>query len=117
MSAENQVSAAESPPKRPRRDKWRPRFPIDRRTLIGRRVADFERDLVAAVLAGNGKSRGKPRPLDLEQRKSVRLACAFEALCARLEAELLTGASLDHRALIDAMRERDAIARKLIRHW
>lgn len=113
MARENQVAMAESPA----RKKKPPRFPIDRRSVIGRRVAAFERELVAAVLADNGKSKGKPRPLDTGQLAKVRLACAYEALCARLETDLLTGASLDHRVMVDAMGKRDHLVRGLVNHW
>ena len=102
--------AREEHPARKRRP---PRFPIDRRSIIGRRVARFEHDLVATTLAGNRKSKGIPRPLDAGQLAKVRLACAYEALCARLETDLLTGASLDHRVLADALARRDGLVRGL----
>jgi hypothetical protein len=95
----------------------RKRFPIDRPGVIGRRVARFERDLVTAALAGKGKSKRKPRPLDAGQLANVRLACAYEALCARLETDLLTGASRDHRVLVDALAKRDSLVRRLVNPW
>jgi hypothetical protein len=95
----------------------RKRFPIDRRSVIGRRIARFEHDLVTAALAGNGKSKGRPCPLDAGQLANVRLACAYEALCARLETDLLTGASRDHRVLVDALAKRDSLARRLLNPW
>jgi hypothetical protein len=95
----------------------RRRFPIDRRSVIGRRVTRFERDLVTAALAANGKSMGKLRPLDAGQLANVRLACAYEALCARLETDLLTGASRDHRVLVDALAKRDSLAPRLMNPW
>lgn len=112
MSLGNQVLASEMP-QNPARRKSRPRFPIDRRTQVGRRVAGFERDLVAAILARNGRSKGKPRPLDAEQLAQVRLACAYEALCARLEAALLIGEVMDTRTLDEALATRDRIVRRL----
>ena len=104
-----QVAAAE----RPARKKKPPRFPLDRRSVIGRRVARFERGLVEAALAANGKIKGEPRPLNAQQLAKVRLACAYEAQCARLETDLLTGASLDHRVLADALARRDSLVRGL----
>ena len=95
----------------------RKRFPIDRRSVIGRRVAGFECDLVTTALAGSTKRRGKPCSLDAGQLAKVRLACAYEALCARLETDLLTGASRDLRVLVDALAKRDSLVRGLVNHW
>jgi predicted alpha/beta-hydrolase family hydrolase len=107
MGSKNQTAAREGSPK-PSRTAWRPRFPIDRRTVLGRRVARFEQDLVATVTASN-----KRRPPDAEQQLLIRRACAFEALIARLEGAMLVGASMDHRALSDAVAKRDEVVNKL----
>ncbi len=113
VTANNQISAAEGAPEPARRGKGRPRFPIDRRSAIGRRVAAFERALVAAVLKANGKSKGQPRPLAAEQRKDIRLACAYEALCTRLEQAMLVGEILDTRALDEATKQRNHLVYRL----
>jgi hypothetical protein len=47
------------------------------------------------------------------QQKLIRLAASYEALIARLEGAMLTGASMDHRALSDAIEKRDAVVNKL----
>jgi hypothetical protein len=108
MSSKNQTVVREGSPK-PSRAAWRPRFPIDRRTVLGRRVARFEQDLVGAVRAHNPKHC----PPDAEQQLLIRRACAFEALIARLEGAMLVGASMDHRELSKAIEKRDEVVNKL----
>lgn len=95
--------------------KPRPGVLLDKRTRLGRRVAQFEQGVVAATLKANGKSKGQQRPLSAEQGAKIRLACCYEALCARLENDLLAGSVKEGRTLSEALDKRDAVVRSLTR--